>query len=215
MKTFFISLALVATTLSTTAQSSSGAAKKLLNEATAKLKSYDQLYIAFTYNFINTRVDPPVTQKEIGSIGLKGDDYHLNFLGTEQIRKGNKVYTILAEDEEVQITAYEPNEEEQGITPTALLSAYDKGYSYKLGGTEKKNGKTIEYVILKPNASEEVDKIMVGIEKETKHLYSLKQWGTNGTEVTFTITSFETNKKLPANYFTFNRNDYKGYYISE
>lgn len=197
------------------AQTSAAAAKELLGKASQKLESFEQLYISFTYNFVNNRIDPPVTQEEKGTIAIKGDDYHLNFLGTEQIRKGNKVYTILEADEEVQVTAYDPNEEEQGITPTALLSAYDNGYSYKLGGTEKIDGKKIQYVVLKPNASEEIDKIMIGIEEGSNKLYSLKQWGTNGTEVTFTINTFEPNKKLPANYFNFDRKDYPDYYISE
>lgn len=189
-------------------------AKQLLSEASDKLKSYDNLYIAFDYNFENTRVSPPVTQEESGNIALKGDDYHLDFMGMKQIRNGSKLYTILPEDEEVQITEYD-EEENTGLTPTSILKSYEKGYSYKLGGTEKKDGKTIQYVILKPNASEEVDKIMLGMEKDSKKLTSLKQWGTNGTITTFDITGFEPNKDLPANYFSFNKSDYPGYYIAD
>jgi outer membrane lipoprotein-sorting protein len=207
----FLSLVL----MSAVPQSSNKEAKELLGKATAKLKSYEQLYISFSYNFVNTRVDPPVTQNENGTIAIKGDNYHLNFMNIEQIRSGNKLYTILKDDEEVQVTAYDAEAAEQGLTPTSLLSSYEKGYSYKLGGSEKVAGKTIQYVVLKPVASEEIDKIMIGIYTDSKQLYSVKQWGKNGTELTLTIKTFEPNKKLAAGYFSFNRKDYPNYYISE
>ncbi len=190
-------------------------AKKLLTEASEKVKALDHLYIEFKYDFVNKRVDPPVTQEETGSIAIKGDDYHLNFMQFEQIRKGAKLYTILSEDEEVQVTTYEAEDAEQGLTPSNIFDLYQKGYSYKLGGTAKENGRTIQYVILKPTASEEVDKIMVGIDKASKQFVSFKQWGNNGTETTFTITSYAPNKELPAGYFSFNKSDYPGYYIAE
>ncbi|MDZ7846167.1 MAG: hypothetical protein U5L96_05075 [Owenweeksia sp.] len=38
-------------------------------------------------------------------------------------------------DEEVQITEYD-EEENTGLTPTSILKSYQKGYSYKMGGTE-------------------------------------------------------------------------------
>ncbi len=189
-------------------------AKEKLNRASEKMRSFDNLYLSFTYFFENSRVEPPITQQEKGNIAIKGESYHLNFMGTEQIRSGNKLYTILKMDEEVQVTEYEEGEE-TGLTPTRILDLYSSGYSYKLGGTEKKDGKVIEYVILKPNASEEIDKIMVGIEKGTDYIYSLKQWGTNGTITTFQVTSFEPNKKLAPGYFSFKKENYPGYYIAE
>ncbi len=214
MKRFFTLLILVGFTSTTLAQATNAEAKEILNRASKKMRSFDNLYLTFTYFFENSRVNPPVTQQEKGDIAIKGDAYHLNFMGTEQIRNGNKLYTILEMDEEVQITEYEEGED-AGLTPTRILDLYSKGYSYKLGGSEKVNGKTIQYVILKPNASEEVDKIMVGVEKDTDHIYSLKQWGTNGTITTFQVTSFEPNKKLQPAYFAFNRKNYEGYYIAE
>lgn len=197
------------------AQASNQEAKALLQEASQKLKAYKSVYIDFTYNFENNRVTPPVTQKEKGSIAMKADDYHLTFMGMEQIRNGNTLYNILKADEEVQITKYEEDDENQGLTPSSILNLYQKDFSYKLGGSETKNGKTIQYVVLKPNGSEEIDKIMVGVEKASKKLVSLKQWGTNGTITTFEITELTPDKNLPANYFTFNKSDYPGYYIAD
>ena len=217
MKMKYTLLALFSATiisLNTNAQATATEAKALLNKASEKLKTYKTYSLNFSYTFENTRVEPPVKQEQSGKLAVQGENYRLNLPGTEQLRVGDKLYNILPDDEEVQVTAYD-EEENQGLTPSRILSLYNKGYSYKLGGTETVNGKTIEYVILKPVASEEVDKIMVGIEKSTSLVYSLKQWGQNGTITTFTIKDFKPNPSLPAGYFTFNKKDYPGFYIAE
>ncbi len=189
-------------------------AKALLKEASEKMKSYPALQIEFSYTFENTRVDPPIKQVQKGSLALKGDDYRLSTEVLEQIRIGTKLYNILHEDEEVQISTYE-EEEEAGINPSRLLSFYEKGYSYKMGGSETIKGRQITYVILKPVASEEIDKIMIGIDAKTKEVYSMKQWGTNGTVTTLVVEKLTPNAKWTQNPFQFRKADYPGYYISE
>lgn len=206
--------ALVLTSNTAMAQPSNKEAKKLLQEASDKFKSYNNVFLAFDYTFENTEVSPPVVQKEKGTIGIKGNNYHLVFMGIEQIRHGKKLYNILKDDEEVQITDYE-EEEDEGMTPSSILNLYKKGYSFKMGKTYKKGGVNLQEIELKPIASEEIKKIVVTIEKNNKKIVSLKQWGTNGTTTTFTVTSFEVNKELPANYFKFNKKDYPGYYIAD
>jgi outer membrane lipoprotein-sorting protein len=189
-------------------------AKQLLEKAAAELKSHPQVLLEFDYNFENQRVDPPVVQNESGKIAVKGDDYRLEIMGMEQLRSGNKLYTILHDDEEVQVTEYD-EEENSGLTPTSILESFRSGYSYKLGGSEQIDDLTIRYVILKPRASEDSAKTMVGIEDGSNRLRSLKQWGTNGTVTTFTITSYVTGKDLPPAYFQFDKSKYTGYYIAD
>lgn len=211
-----ISLALaLSLSLGLRAQSSANEAKALLQKASEEMQRAPHSKIKFRYHFINRRVEPPVEQEQEGVLYLKGDDYRLQLPGLEQLRLGLKVYNILPEDEEVQIMAYRPEDEEQGLSPSRLLKMYQKGYSYALGGSEKKEGKLIQYLILKPKASEEIDKIMVGIEKESHRLYSMKQWGTNGTETEFKVLQLDTKSPLPAGTFRFRKEDYPGFYISE
>lgn len=200
--------------LSADGQASNKEAKALLDKASQTMKKYNSLSIDFTYSFENNRVEPPITQSQKGNIALKGNNYHLKLNIIEQLRVGNKVYNILNEDEEVQVTTFDP-EEDEGLTPAKILNLFSEGYSYKLGGTETVNGKKIKYVILKPNASEEIDKIMIGIEANTNHVYSMTQWGTNGTITTLQVEEFKANPSLPASYFQFNKANYPGYYIAQ
>ena len=178
------------------------------------MEANDHIYLGFTYTFENNKVEPPVVQTEEGNIAIKEDDFHLNFLGTEQIKQGNKIYTILEEDEEVQVTEYEENES-QAVSPVKILSSYQKGYSYKIDKTVKEKGRDVLYILLKPNASEEVKQIMVVMDKKSLRVKEVKQWASNGTITTFTITEYAPNKKLPKDYFIFNKANYEGYYIAE
>jgi outer membrane lipoprotein-sorting protein len=196
------------------AQSSHNEAKKMLAKASEKLNSFKNIFLKFTYTFENTKVQPPVSQSENGDIAIQGDDFHLNFLGTKQIKVKNKLYTILDEDEEVQITEYE-EDETQGISPSKILKNYQKGYSYKVEKTVKKDGKSWVHIKLKPNASEEINQILIVLEKVSLRVKTLKQWGTNGSITTFNIDDYVPNKKLPNSYFTFDKKNYPDYYIAE
>jgi outer membrane lipoprotein-sorting protein len=196
------------------AQTSAKEAKALLEKASVKMKSFEDVSIAFSYEFSNTRVNPPIKRQETGDIKLKGEKYRLNLMGVEQICDGKMLYSVLHEDEEVQKEVVKDDKgESQGLNPTTILDVYKKGFSYKLGGSAKVGNKTIEYVILKPTVSEEIDYITVGIVKGEDRLYSYEQRAKDGTTTLFTITAFEVNKKLADGLFQFNAKNYPGYYI--
>lgn len=215
MKRIFLTLFLVTAVL-VQAQPTAKEAKALLEASSKKMKSLGAYRISFQYNLVNTRVSPPVKQQENGSIVISGDAYKFNFLGTEQFSDGKKVYTILREDEEVQITPVKKGESGGALSPSKILDMYQSGYSYKLDGEEKlPNGQVIQYVVLKPMASETLDHAVVGIKKSDKTLYSYMEKGTNGTETKFTITKLEANLKLAPATFLFKESDYPGFYISK
>lgn len=212
----FIRLFLLVSLFSSQLQAQNHAeAKALLQEASQAMKAYKGVEIDFIYTFENTRVEPPIRQKQIGTIGIKGDDYRLKVGAIEQLRIGNKLYNILHEDEEVQVSSYDEESEDQGLTPSKLLNLFDSGYSYKLAGSETLEGRKIQYVLLKPNASEEIDKIQIGIDTKTKEVFSMQQWGTNGTATLLEVKKLRKIDKWPQGYLTFQEEKYADYYISE
>ncbi len=209
---FFISIIFLGQYLA--AQSTAQQAKKWLDDASAQMKSYKDVSILFNYSFINDRVKPAIKKNESGDLMLKGQAYKLKFMGMEQISDGKMLYTILHEDEEVQKDPIDPNKPNgNALNPANILELYKKGFSYKLGGEEKLNGLAIVYIILKPNASEDLEYIQLGIVKTTKHLHSYEQKGRDGTITKFVVTSFKSNQNLPSNLFQFDPKKYPGYYI--
>lgn len=198
MKSIALSLALVCGVSLNTAAQSNKEAKQWLQDASKKIKSAKTMTADFTIEIKNERVSPPIQEKNAGQLVLSGQDYAIKTKGAQRIKKGKWVYEIVDEFKEVYVSEPGANGDDEILTPNNLIDKYMKGYSYKMGGTEKIKQRTVNYIILKPNASEEVDYITVGIFADTKELYSLVQKGTNGTETKIVISNTKMNQPLPA-----------------
>ncbi len=190
-------------------------AKTLLKEVSAKAKSYDNISIDFKYNLNNSKEN--VNQETRGDVTLQGDKYVLNMLGTTRIFDGKNIYTIVPEDEEVTISAYNPKDDKE-ITPSKMLTFYEKGYTYKMDIEQNVKGRKIQYIKLIPiDSKAEIKDILLGIDVQTKHIYKLIQTDDKGTKYTLTVNSFKTNQPVSKTLFTFDETKYKkgGYYINK
>lgn len=187
-------------------------ADALLNEVSSKVEAYDNILIDFKYSLENTAEN--VKHETRGDVSLKGEKYLLNIMGTTRIFDGKKLYTIIPEDEEINISAYNP-EDEQNITPSKMLTFYNDGYKSQIDKTVDLKGRKIQYVKLTPiDSNAEIKTILLGIDKQTKHIYNLIQTQENGTKITITVTSFKTNQPIPESLFQFREDRYKDYYIN-
>jgi len=190
-------------------------AKSLLKEVSAKAKSYDNISIDFKYNLNNTKEN--VSQETRGDVTLQGNKYVLNMLGTTRVFDGKNIYTIVPEDEEVTISAYNPQDDKE-ITPSKMLTFYEKGYTYKMDIEQDVKGRKIQFVKLIPiDSKAEIKDILLGIDVQTKHIYKLIQTDAKGTKYTLTVNSFKTNQPVSKTLFTFDEAKYKknGYYINK
>lgn len=188
-------------------------AKKLLDEVSNKVKSYDNISIDFKYVLVNLEED--INQETRGNVIMQGDKYILNILGVTRIFDGRTLYSISPEDEEVTISS-ENTEDENTITPSKMLSFYESGYNYKMDITQNVRGRKIQYIKLIPiDSSAEINHVLLGIDIKTKHIYNLIEVGANNTKTTLTVNSFKTNEPLSKTLFTFDKNKYKDYYINK
>lgn len=188
-------------------------AKALLNEVSAKIKSYKNISLDFKYELTN--LSENVNQETRGDVIIEGDKYKLNILGITRIFDGKTLYTISPEDEEVTISS-ENTEEEVTITPSKMLSFYEDGYTYKMDIVQNVKGRKIQYVKLNPmDTNSEIKHVLLGIDATTKHIYNLIEVGKNGTKTTLTVSSFQTDEPLPATLFTFDESKYSDYFINK
>lgn len=187
-------------------------ADSLLDEVSSKVENYDNILIDFKYSLENTAEN--VKHETRGDVSLKGEKYLLNIMGTTRIFDGNKLYTIIPEDEEINISTHDP-EDEQNITPSKMLTFYNDGYKSEMDKTVDIKGRKIQYIKLTPIDSDaEIKNILLGIDKQTKHIYNLIQTQDNGTKITITVTSFKTNQPISESLFQFREDRYKDYYIN-
>lgn len=210
MKTVISILIILASSISYGQQ-----ATTLLSEVSAKVRSYDNIQIKFKYNLTNQKEG--VNQQTFGDLTLLDDNYVLNMLDITRMFDGTSIYTIVPEDEEVTISLYNP-EDEKDITPSQMLTFYEKGYDSKMGIIENIKGRKIQFVKLTPiDSNAEIKKIHLGIDTKTKHIYKLIQIDSKGTKYTLTVQSFKTNLPLSKSLFTFDQQKYTadGYYINQ
>lgn len=188
-------------------------AKGLLDQVTAKVKSYDNIVIDFKYQLNNSKEN--VNQESKGSVVLKDNMYVLNFMGVTKIFDGKKTYTIIPEDEEITISKYN-EKDENTITPSKMLTFFNSGYKYAWDILQNIKGRKIQYIKLTPISSKDQRReILLGIDNQTKHIYNLIEVGKNGTKTTLTVNSFKTNQPLSKNQFTFTESKYPNYYINK
>lgn len=188
-------------------------AKALLDQVSAKVKSYSNIVIDFKYSLNNAKEN--INQDSKGNVTMKGNQYVLNFMGVTKIFDGIKSYTIVPEDEEVTISNVNENDNSV-ITPSKMLTFFNTGYKYTMDIVQDVKGRKIQYVKLIPTSAKDARKeILLGIDVQTKHIYNLIETGKNGTRTVLTVNSFKTNQPLSKNQFTFAESKYPGYYINK
>lgn len=187
-------------------------AKNLLDQVSARIKSYDNIVFDFKYSVSNPAEN--LNQESKGNVTMKGNQYVLNFMGITRIFDGKKIYNIVPEDEEITISAHD-DQKGDALTPAKMLTFFNTGYKYAWDIPQNVKGRKIQYIKLTPaSAANPVKQVLIGIDVQTKHIYNLIKTERDGTRTTFTINSFKTNQPLSKNHFTFTESKYPNYYIN-
>ena len=187
-------------------------AKGLLDEVTSKVKSYNNIAIDFKYSLQNLKEN--INQESKGNVLLQDNNYVLNFMGITKVFDGKKVYTIVPEDEEISVSNFD-EKDENAITPSKMLTFFNKGYKYSWDILQNVRGRKIQYIKLIPISSKDQRKeVLLGIDVQTKNIYNVIETGKNGTKTTIVVNSFKTNQPVSKNQFTFVKSKYPNYYIN-
>ncbi len=187
-------------------------AKSLLDEVSAKMGAYNNMFIAFSQTLVNEEVgikegdEAPMR----GEIYIQEEKYNLQYLGNNFIFDGKKLYIINHDDKEVN-TSEGDMDSDGFIYPSKLLTFYNEGYTFDMGKMVNMNGRKIQFVTLNPiDSSSDIIKVELGIDAKTKHIYKLIQSGSNGSKTSFTINSFKSNQELSDSFFKFDKEKYLG-----
>lgn len=186
-------------------------AKSLLDEVSAKMGAYENMYIGFSQTLSNEEAgikegdEPPIN----GEINLKGEKYRLNYLGNHFIYDGAKLYVINHDEKEISISDNDLSDDDGFIYPSKLLTFYKEGYNLEMGKLQNIKGKKIQFVTLNPiDSNSEIIMVELCIDVKTKHIYKLIQTGINASKTMFTINEFKKNEDLSENFFSLNKTKY-------
>ena len=182
------------------------AAKAILDNVSAKFKTYKTVQADFTLSITDANGKVEGTKK--GVVYMNGSKYRVNISGQEIYSDGNNIWTYDKSANEVQVTKFDPSS--NTITPQKMFTNfYDKDFLYKLNGETKQGKKTIQEIELTPvDKTKTFFKVLVGIDKATKNIVSTKVFEKNGNRYIYTITGMKTNTSLPQSLFVFDAKKY-------
>ena len=188
--------------LSASAQSSHEEARVLLDECRQGIRSLPQLEMHFTWTVWKAEA-LEASNTSAGVLQLAADRYRWKLQDIEQICDGERVFTILHEDEEVQIHEIDASEGDQGSHPLKILDSYDKGYSFRLGGREDADGGKVQFVVLTPHASEVLRRVSIGIRVSDNRIHSVEQRMRSGARMKMEVDRYDASTPLDTSVLEF------------
>jgi outer membrane lipoprotein carrier protein len=185
------------------------AAKKILDEVSAKFKTYKTVQASFSYKVENASNKVMGTPKQ-GTIWMKGAKYKIAFAGQEIFSDGTTVWNYDKSNKTVTINNADANS--KGITPQKLFTNfYDKDFLSLLNGEKKVGAKTLLEIEMTPvDKSKNFQKVYLLIDKSTKSMYSTRALMDTGEKYTWTVSSMKTNGVMGDDTFVFDKKKYPG-----
>lgn len=187
------------------AQKIDAKAKTILETVSANYKAKKNTYFKFTFGTGSGKV----TKTETGIFYSTPSQYKLNIMGNEQIFDGKKVYNISKEDQEVTIA--KPNGSEKALSPINYIDEYKNGYTVTYSG---KNG-ALDKITLVPVKDNGIKTVVLFVNTPKKQISKIIQTSTDNELAVITVSQYKENQTLSASTFSFDKNKYKNYLITE
>ena len=172
-----------------------------------KYKSMKSFSATFTYGADGSK-------QAKGDITVKGQKYRLKLAGQELFNNGKDVATYIKETNEVNISEYEPSEND--LNPAKVYSFDKKGYKYTFAGETKEGANTFELVELSPEKkSGQVSKVKIKVNKADKSVGGWTIIDKSGKRQTFSVSKFVPNVNVDDKFFSFDKSKYPGVEIND
>lgn len=190
-------------TLTTYAQDK---AVKLLDEVSAKTKSYKIIKADFTYTMTNKQAK--INETKTGVLLVSGDKYRMTAAGQTVICDGKTVWTYMKESNEVQINNLENKDD--ALTPSKLLTSYNKNFKATIIKDRDNIDPNAESIELIPTGQKNFTKAILTVDKIKKQVRGFKLFDKSGNVFTYKVTKFQTNIPSTPSDFTFDASKYPG-----
>ena len=206
-KIFILFFSLFAFLLCTNGQDDARS-QKIIDDMTAKFKSYPSVSLSFSANI--TQLQDKSEMEQDGKIWLKGNKYKLEIPDQIFYFDGSKIYRYLPEDHEVYINKPDPDEDDEDfqlLNPQTYFNISSKSFKSKLVKESTQNNRKVYEIDLYPIQlkTTKYSRIHLMVEKSTLQLVHLKAILKDGTQYTLSFKPYEIlQTALRDSFFTFN-----------
>lgn len=187
-------------------------AKQILQKVSTKyegLKSY-------SVNFVNKLHSPlaGIDEETKGSAIVSGEKFKIELEDHLIIVDGKSMWTFLKEDNEVNISEYDPEESE--INPSNIYKMWEKGYKYRMLDDENIGGVKHFNIELNPeDKNNQIFKVKIWINAND---YSIKKWimfEKSGNRYSYEISQFKPNVSISSTTFKFDKAKFPGVHVED
>ncbi len=183
-------------------------AKKILDEVSAKTRTFKTISADFQFSMVNEEMD--INEQNNGTIKVKGQKYvvDLSDAGIKVFSDGETIWNYMEDGNQVTVSSVDDSGSEL-MDPSSIFSIYERGFRSSYVGEANENGKAVYKIELFPDSEEyQVTKIEVSVDKATMMLSSAKLHATDDNIYSILVKKMETNKDFPDSDFIFDASKY-------
>jgi outer membrane lipoprotein carrier protein len=183
-------------------------AKKVLDELSAKLKTFKAVQANFTLSVEDSK--GKLQGSKNGIVYIRGTRYHISITGQEVYSDGKDTWTYDKSANEVTITKSDASA--QTISPEKFFTDfYDKDFLYKLNGESKLGDHVVNEVELTPiDKTKSFYKVLLYIDKVKHTMVSLKWFDKQGNRYTLNTSKLNGNAPLTDAQLAYSKTKYPG-----
>lgn len=153
----------------------------------------------FSINIINQ--DAGLNETQNGTLLVEGDlKYRLETAELIRVSNGEAIWTYFKNDEELQITEFDPEEEE--LTPAKIFDIYKDGFQYMYNGEREIDGRRIAEIDLIPEDPDNpYSKIRLSVSLSQYNIVQAIIYSRNGTQMIYKMSNTFYDTDLDASKF--------------
>lgn len=184
-------------------------AKDILDDLSAKTKSYSSITADFTINLDNRKDKVKDTQQ--GKLILKGSMFKIVMKASDIYSNGRVKWTYLKESNEVNVQNVNPNDPNVMNNPSKLFNAYLTDFKYTYKGLKKDGGVQTHQIDLYPkDLKAAYSMVRLFIDTNTNLPKSVIYSGKDGVSYTIKFNKITANQPVSNSEFVFNEKAHPG-----
>ena len=179
----------------------------LLGDLSEQAKTYTAYEISYTSTLVDLKNDFELTQE--GSVQIEGDRFHLDLGDYVIYCDGESVWTFEPEMNECYLDDMETMREE-GMDPSQLFTVWEEDFRREWMGRAQIGDKDCAHVNLYAGEDKPYHTLQLFIDDTALEIVRIVMKGREGSDVTYTVTSFSTSLEVKPGMFTFPADKHPG-----
>lgn len=212
MRNIALLMTLAALAFSTSVQAQGKSSAEVLATLSQKAKDYPSIQAEFTSRIEDKQSGIDITQD--GSIKLKGEKYAAKLDIYEIYSDGESITTFDSEANEAMVD-YVEDVEDGSLTPSKIFTLWEEDFKHEMMGEEAVEGADCYKINLYPNDPKDKSfhTITMFVNKTKMEVARVIVKGKDGSDMTYTVTKFDTSSTLPDSTFAFSKSAHPGVVI--